>query len=65
MCRVHVADPLLAGDIGRILGQMWKDMDDKAKKPFKDLAEKDKVRAERELAEWKAAQEEQEEEESE
>ncbi|KAJ1735832.1 Non-histone chromosomal protein 6 [Coemansia biformis] len=38
------------GEIGRLLGDMWKSMDDKAKKPYQELAAKDKVRYEAEKA---------------
>ncbi|CAD6892492.1 unnamed protein product [Tilletia controversa] len=45
------------GDIGRILGAKWKDMSEKDKAPFVKAQEKDKIRAAREDAEYKAGKE--------
>ncbi|KAJ2770524.1 Non-histone chromosomal protein 6, partial [Coemansia nantahalensis] len=36
------------GEIGKLLGDKWKTMDDKARKPYQDLADKDKARYEAE-----------------
>lgn len=38
------------GEIGRILGATWKEMSESQKKPYIDMAERDKVRAETEKA---------------
>lgn len=38
------------GEIGRILGATWKEMSESQKKPYIDMAERDKVRAENEKA---------------
>ncbi|WFD35550.1 Non-histone chromosomal protein 6 [Malassezia cuniculi] len=38
------------GDVGRLLGTKWKEMNDDEKKPYLDMAEKDKARAEAEKA---------------
>ncbi|CAO1635030.1 unnamed protein product [Jaminaea pallidilutea] len=38
------------GEIGRILGATWKEMSDAQKKPYIDMAERDKKRAEQEKA---------------
>lgn len=44
---IHVP---LAGEIGRILGATWKQMSDAQKKPYNDMAERDKIRAEQDKA---------------
>ncbi|KAI0689375.1 high mobility group box domain-containing protein, partial [Cytidiella melzeri] len=36
------------GEIGKLLGARWKELDDEEKKPYIDLATKDKDRAEKE-----------------
>lgn len=35
----------ISGEIGRLLGAKWKEMSDKEKKPYQDMADKDKTRA--------------------
>eukprot|EP00164_Ancoracysta_twista_P000548 GFYU01000731.1.p1 GENE.GFYU01000731.1~~GFYU01000731.1.p1 ORF type:complete len:131 (-),score=63.44 GFYU01000731.1:335-685(-) len=41
------------GDIGRILGEMWRQATDKDKKKYEQMAEKDKARYEKEMAAYK------------
>ena len=36
------------GEIGRLLGARWKEMNDSQKKPYQDMADRDKTRAETE-----------------
>ena len=43
------------GEISKLLGALWKQMDAAARQPFKALAELDKKRAAKELAAWKDA----------
>lgn len=43
------------GEIGRILGAKWKDMTEGDKKPYQDMAERDKVRAATEKAAYVSA----------
>lgn len=43
------------GEIGRILGATWKEMSESQKKPYIDMAERDKVRAENEKAEYNSS----------
>lgn len=38
------------GEIGRILGAKWKEMSEGDKKPYQDMAERDKVRSANEKA---------------
>ncbi|KAG7447230.1 hypothetical protein ARMGADRAFT_1013171 [Armillaria gallica] len=38
------------GEVGKLLGAKWKELDDEEKKPYVDLAAKDKARAEDEKA---------------
>ncbi|SAM62229.1 probable NHP6B-nonhistone chromosomal protein [Ustilago bromivora] len=38
------------GDVGRLLGARWKEMSDVEKKPYNDMANRDKARAEAEKA---------------
>jgi len=38
------------GEVGKLLGAKWKELDDDEKKPYVDLAANDKERAEREKA---------------
>ncbi|ORY24126.1 high mobility group box domain-containing protein, partial [Naematelia encephala] len=38
------------GEVGKLLGAKWKSMSDGEKKPYNDLAEADKKRAEKEKA---------------
>lgn len=45
---------LMAGELGRLLGQIWGELSDREKKPFQVLADQDKRRAERELAAYNA-----------
>jgi len=40
------------GEIGKLLGAKWKEMDDSEKKPYMEQAAKDKIRAEKEMAEY-------------
>ncbi|KAH8823856.1 high mobility group box domain-containing protein [Flagelloscypha sp. PMI_526] len=40
------------GELGKLLGAKWKEMDDEEKKPYIDQAEADKERAEREKKEY-------------
>ncbi|PWN49872.1 hypothetical protein IE53DRAFT_387883 [Violaceomyces palustris] len=42
------------GDVGRLLGAKWKEMSDAEKKPYNDMANRDKVRAEQEKAAYQA-----------
>ncbi|KAJ7875340.1 high mobility group box domain-containing protein, partial [Mycena olivaceomarginata] len=37
-----------AGDIGRLLGAKWKELDEEGRKPYVEQAAKDKMRAEEE-----------------
>lgn len=49
--RVKAANPDAGfGDIGRLLGARWKEMSDAEKKPYLDMANRDKARAEAEKA---------------
>lgn len=43
-----------AGDVGRLLGAKWKEMSDAEKKPYLDMANRDKLRAEAEKAAYQA-----------
>ncbi|KZP30028.1 hypothetical protein FIBSPDRAFT_908098 [Athelia psychrophila] len=36
------------GEVGKLLGAKWKELDDEEKKPYVEMATKDKVRAEKE-----------------
>lgn len=45
----------LLGEIGRILGATWKEMNESQKKPYIDMAERDKQRAEAEKAAYNSA----------
>jgi hypothetical protein len=38
------------GEVGKLLGAKWKELDDDEKKPYIELAAKDKIRAEEEKA---------------
>ncbi|TDL26968.1 hypothetical protein BD410DRAFT_783080 [Rickenella mellea] len=40
------------GEVGKLLGAKWKELDDSEKKPYVDLATKDKARAEQEKADY-------------
>jgi len=40
------------GEIGRLLGQKWKSLSDEDKKPYEDMASRDKKRHEAEKAEY-------------
>lgn len=42
------------GELGKLLGQKWKELDEAAKKPYADKAETDKKRYEREKAAYDA-----------
>lgn len=49
--RVKAANPEAGfGDVGRLLGAKWKEMSDAEKKPYLDMANRDKARAEAEKA---------------
>eukprot|EP00474_Spongospora_subterranea_P009428 CRZ09886.1 hypothetical protein [Spongospora subterranea] len=41
------------GDLGRLLGQLWKSLEDSEKQPYNDKAQADKERFDKEMAEWK------------
>ena len=41
---------LTPGDVGRLLGTKWKEMSEDEKKPYIDMANRDKERAEAEKA---------------
>lgn len=45
---------LSLGELGRILGATWKEMSDDEKKPYVDMAERDKERAATAKAEYEA-----------
>lgn len=40
-------------ELSKIMGKMWKALSDKEKKPYNDKSAKDKLRAQKELEEWK------------
>ena len=40
------------GEIGKLLGARWKELDDDEKRPYLEQAERDKERAEREKREY-------------
>jgi len=40
-------------ELSKIMGKMWKDLSDKEKKPYNDKSAKDKLRAQKEIEEWK------------
>ncbi|KAH6911927.1 high mobility group box domain-containing protein [Coprinopsis sp. MPI-PUGE-AT-0042] len=42
------------GEVGKLLGAKWKELDEEEKKPYVELANKDKQRAEDEKAAYKA-----------
>ncbi|KAF2398376.1 hypothetical protein EJ06DRAFT_105488 [Trichodelitschia bisporula] len=42
------------GDVGKILGEKWKELTDKDKKPYEEQARKDKERYEAEKAKYNA-----------
>merc|ERR1712060_336037 len=42
-------------EVGKILGEQWKKMSDKAKKPYVDPNTKDKARYEKEMKSYKPA----------
>jgi len=44
------------GEIGKLLGAKWKEMDDSEKKPYVAQAAKDKTRAEKEMSDYKEQQ---------
>lgn len=41
------------GQVGKRLGEMWKELSDKDKKPYEEMAENDKKRYEAEMAAYK------------
>jgi hypothetical protein len=52
----HIADSSLtgAGDVGKILGEKWKELSDKDRKPYDEKARVDKERYENEKARYQA-----------
>ena len=54
--RIKTENPAASfGELGKIAGQKWKEMDDASKEPYLTKASEDKARYEREKAEHKAA----------
>ncbi|KAF7320951.1 hypothetical protein HMN09_00181800 [Mycena chlorophos] len=43
------------GEVGKLLGAKWKEMDEEERKPYTDMAADDKIRAEREKNEYEAS----------
>jgi hypothetical protein len=43
---------IYTGEVGKLLGAKWKELDEEEKKPYVDLANKDKTRAENEKASY-------------
>ncbi|KAI8449560.1 high mobility group box domain-containing protein [Phakopsora pachyrhizi] len=51
--RIKAENPEVSfGEIGRLLGQKWKSLSDEEKKPYEDMAGRDKKRHEAEKAEY-------------
>ncbi|THH08839.1 hypothetical protein EW145_g2444 [Phellinidium pouzarii] len=51
--RIKVENPDAGfGEVGKLLGAKWKELDEAEKKPYKDLAAHDRTRAEQEKAEY-------------
>ncbi|CEH13028.1 non-histone chromosomal protein 6 [Ceraceosorus bombacis] len=49
--RIKAANPDASfGEVGRLLGAKWQEMSEAQKKPYLDMAERDKVRAANEKA---------------
>jgi hypothetical protein len=46
---------LSPGEIGRLLGAKWKEFSESEKKPYQDMADRDKIRAEDEKKAYKAS----------
>lgn len=42
----------VAGEVGKLLGAKWKELDESEKKPYVEQAAQDKLRAEQEKAEY-------------
>ena len=43
---------IYSGEVGKLLGEKWKGLSDKEKKPYEDKAKNDKERYEREKASY-------------
>lgn len=52
---MHLSIGNLSGEVGRLLGARWKEMSEAQKQPYKDMAERDKVRASSEKTAYKTA----------
>ncbi|PWN99691.1 HMG-box [Tilletiopsis washingtonensis] len=51
--RIKAANPDASfGEVGRLLGAKWQEMNDAQKKPYVDMAERDKLRAAKEKADY-------------
>lgn len=51
---LHFVSDLGPGEVGKILGEKWKELSEKEKKPYEDRAKKDKERYENEKAQYAA-----------
>jgi len=40
------------GQIGKLIGEMWREMDEEARAPYQQMAEEDKGRYEREMKDY-------------
>jgi hypothetical protein len=49
------ADDTVAGEVGKLLGEKWKELTDKDKKPYEDKAKVDKERYEAEKRTYQGA----------
>ena len=49
---VYFVFKAFVGQVGKVLGQKWKEMSKEEKKPYEDMAEQDKERAENEKKEY-------------
>ena len=47
-----IADRHFTGQVGKVLGEKWKKLSDKERKPYEQQARDDKARYEREKASW-------------
>ena len=45
------------GDVGKELGKLWKEADEKTKEKYNEMAKKEKARADKEIAAYKAKKE--------